>query len=124
MIDHGLIFGGNKWEIVDAPEYGLCRDKRIYALIPSMDVLENEVARIMALIKTDELHDAAAKLPRSWFADGDEKALAELFVKINKRREHLPFLVAHQWHTVQSRWASSANQKNSSRLPIVPVFVH
>ena len=78
----------------------------------------------MDAITRDELYDATANLPKTWFADGDKKALSDLLIKVDKRRQHLPRLLAHQWQSIQSRWLSSSSRKDSPHIQFVPALVH
>ena len=93
LIDHGMSFAGSQWELVDAPMFGLCMQRGIYLIVDMQNSCEQAVSRIEAITE-DALHAATEGVPSTWFSPGDDECLANLFVRLQRRKDHLRSLVS------------------------------
>jgi hypothetical protein len=95
LIDHGMSFAGNEWELPDSTRYGLYIDRSAYSSLNMKGASEEALSRIEAFTESD-LYAAADDLPSCWFADEDYDGLAKLLGLLDLRRSLLrPVVLRH-----------------------------
>jgi hypothetical protein len=99
LIDHGMSFAGNRWELADAPMFGLCIQREIYSIIDMQNFCEEALSRIEAITEA-ALYEAAEDIPSAWFSPGDDECLANLFVRLQRRKTDLRSLVSRHLEIV------------------------
>lgn len=91
LIDHGLSFGGSRWEICDGPLAGLHSDRSIYN-DPTFEFECNAaVERIQQL--PEEAFSIEQEIPPEWLEDGDSNDLIRLLEILCERRSNLHAIV-------------------------------
>jgi hypothetical protein len=93
LIDHGMSFAGSQWELADAPMFGLCTQRGIYSIVDMQNFCEEALSRIEAITEGD-LYASADDIPSAWFSPGDYDCLANLFVRLQRRKSNLRSLVS------------------------------
>jgi hypothetical protein len=93
LIDHGMSFAGSQWELADAPMFGLCIQRGIYSMVHVQNFYQEALSCIEAITE-DALYAAAEDIPSAWFSPGDYDCLANLFLKLQRRKTHLRSLVS------------------------------
>jgi hypothetical protein len=73
LIDHGMSFDGNQWELANAPTFDRYILSRMYSMIQVQAFYEEVLPRIEAINNT-ALCAAAEGVPSSWFSPGDYEA--------------------------------------------------
>jgi hypothetical protein len=99
LIDHGMSFDGNQWELANAPTFDRCSLSRMYSMIQVQAVYEEVLPRIEAINNT-ALCAAAEGVPSAWFSPGDYECLANLFVRLQRRQSDLRSLVSRHLEMV------------------------
>ena len=92
LIDHGLMFAGQRWELGDVPGHGLYMDRTVYSSPDTLMICDKAIERLRMLTE-DQLHAAAEGIPSDWFSSGDRDALTQLFKKVQARAARLPTFV-------------------------------
>jgi hypothetical protein len=100
LIDNGMSFAGNQWEVLDSPQYGLYMDRSVYSVLEMTAVCRETLFRIDSLTETD-LYAAAQHVPGCWFADNDYDALAKLFALLERRRSRLGSVISRHLETLE-----------------------
>jgi hypothetical protein len=93
LIDNGMSFAGCQWELADAPMFGLCIQRGIYSIIDMQNFCEEALSRIEAITEA-ALYASAEDIPSAWFSPGDDECLANLFVRLQRRKADLRSLVS------------------------------
>ncbi len=93
LIDHGLSFGGSRWELSDTDLQGLYHDRSIYSGPNVQDDSHAAVDRIERLPE-DALFLADRDVPAEWFANGDREQVIRLMELLSNRRVTLHDSVA------------------------------
>lgn len=92
LIDHGYCFGALEWNPnLAAPGHGFLIDKRIYGLVQASE-FRMAIDRLQRLSSMD-IEDAILTAPKEFLSSGDEQALSELLVKVQRRQSRLEELV-------------------------------
>ncbi len=92
MIDHGYIFNGPHWELINSPVQGLYTRKLVYNNVRSLDDFQPWLDRI-GYFPEDVLDEALRQIPPSWIA-GEEDQLEKLLEMLLRRRKQVPDLIA------------------------------
>jgi hypothetical protein len=92
LIDHGLVFAGQRWNLEDVPGYGLYMDRAVYDF-PGSQIICDKAIEMMRALTADQLHDASQDVPPNWFSNSDKDALARLFDQVQARAARLPIFV-------------------------------
>lgn len=85
LIDHGLSFGGSRWELSQTVLQGLYYDVSVYST-PSFEAECHNAADKIQILPEESVHSAGQNVPAEWFADGDREDLARLTDALLKRR--------------------------------------
>ena len=93
FIDHGWIFGGSLWELLDTPGHGLAFPNSIYAMLDMRALTMAAVERVQAISGSD-CQLAMGDVPDSWFGPEDRECLDKLMVKLERRKSGLRSLVS------------------------------
>lgn len=99
MIDHGMIFAGQRWEFLDIPTYGVYRDRAVYALDDTSAAC-CEAIKIISKLSRDHLDAAVQDIPSSWLAGGDTVRLKELVEQVQFRAARIQTLVHRHLETL------------------------
>jgi hypothetical protein len=91
MIDHGFVFNGPHWELVDVPLQGLALRPSVYAGVKSWDDFQPWLDQVVHFPE-EVIDQARRQIPPQWL-QGDESALDELLERLLKRRERVPDLI-------------------------------
>jgi hypothetical protein len=92
MMDHGYIFDGPQWSFSDSPLQGLYFRPSVYRQVRSLDEFQPWLDRVVHF--PEEVVDNAQKqIPPEWLAE-DGPALETLLLKLMRRRERVPDLIA------------------------------
>jgi len=91
MIDHGMAFGGHRWEFRDAPRAGLHLDHGVYRRFTSLSDFEPWIARVDR-IEEAFFQNVGRSIPEEWL-NSDRAELGRLFERLLVRKKMLPFLV-------------------------------
>ena len=118
FIDHGMILGGNAWEVKGSKEDFTYFDRLVYLNIDVHSHCERIVARIEDFT-VEDLFDMAAGLPETWFARGDYDVFASLCTSLDRRKKHLHTLVNEQLSSIGQDYSerSSVQPSHSDSLP-------
>jgi hypothetical protein len=108
LIDHGMSFAGSQWELADAPMFGLCMERGICSIVQGQNFYEEALSRIET-ITADALYAASEGVPSAWFSPGDYECLADLFVRLQRRKTDLRFLVSRHLEIVTDSLAPIAH---------------
>jgi hypothetical protein len=92
LIDHGMTFGGSRWELQDIPQHGLYMDRTVYALVDTPTISDEAVDSIRLLSK-DGLNAAAEGIPSGWFSKGENNILGQLFEQLQTRAAGLEHVI-------------------------------
>src|SRR5581483_1963867 len=92
LIDHGMSFGGTRWEFSDAPFHGVYYDRSIYDPDTLTIDCHAAVAQIRALPES-AISAASQDVPLEWFEAGDRDKLARLLEALVSRRAKLDEIV-------------------------------
>jgi hypothetical protein len=95
FIDHGLVFGGSKWEISDLAGPSLYFDRKVYSMIDTAFNCEEGV-QALASVSEDELRSTARDIPSEWLGPMDLDRLVQLFTILHKRRERIRTLISER----------------------------
>jgi hypothetical protein len=93
FIDHGWIFGGQAWELLDTPGHALAFPKTIYSMLDMRALTMAAVERVQA-ISGGELQLVLEDIPDTWFGPEDRECFAKLLVKLDQRKSGLHLLVS------------------------------
>lgn len=96
MIDHGMIFGGSRWDLLDLPGREFYFDREIYSMVNTDAICDQAIRDLDNLVTEEALFEAARDIPGEWFASDDYDALANLFLRLLRRKAQLRALVANQ----------------------------
>ena len=88
LIDHGLSFGGSRWELADAGAGGLYFDRSIYERDTTELECHSAVDRIQKL-PDDVLFSIEREIPREWLHGNDEDEMSRLLTLLSGRRNKL-----------------------------------
>jgi hypothetical protein len=94
LIDHGLMFAGQRWQLEDVPGYGLYTDRGVYGF-PDTQIICDKAIEMIRTLTADQLHAATEGIPSDWFSSGDGDALIRLLHDVQARAARLPFFVRH-----------------------------
>jgi hypothetical protein len=108
LIDHGMSFAGSQWELADAPMFGLCIQREIYSIVQVQNFYEEALSRIET-ITADALYAASEGVPSAWLSPGDYECLADLFVRLQRRKTDLRLLVSRHLEIVTDSLAPIAH---------------
>lgn len=92
LIDSGLMFAGQRWEVGDVPGHGLYMDRVVYGS-PDTQIICDKAIEMMRKLTEDQLHAASQGIPSDWFSSGDRDALTQLFKEVQARAARLPNVV-------------------------------
>ncbi len=92
LIDHGLSFGGSRWELNDAPLAGLFHDHSIYADSGFETASHACVDRIQQLPEKG-LFSIESEVPAGWLQPGDRDQMTRLLELLCNRRGKLHNIV-------------------------------
>lgn len=92
MIDHGLSFGGSRWEVSDSPLNGLFYDRSIYDHPAFEAECHVAVARIQNLPESS-FSSLEEEIPPEWLAPGDREEMTRLLELLCGRRRKLHGIV-------------------------------
>jgi hypothetical protein len=87
LIDHGLSFGGSRWEICDGALNGLYRDRSIYDDPGFESACQDAIERIQQLPE-EALLSIEQEIPPEWL-DGEREELTRLLALLGERRTKL-----------------------------------
>ena len=93
FIDQGMVLGGSRWELGDAPQHGLALPRSIYSMI-EMRMLTSRAVEAIQAIPHATLQAASEDVPAEWFGPGDRECLATLLGGLVRRQVSLPALVS------------------------------
>lgn len=85
LIDHGLTFGGSRWEFSDRPMAGLFVDRSIYNRPELETIFHSTVDRIQELPE-ENLESIGQEVPADWLAGNDGEEVSRLIEALAKRR--------------------------------------
>jgi hypothetical protein len=85
LIDHGLSFGGSRWEICDGALNGLYHDRSIYEHPALEDACQDVIERIRRL-PDEALFSIEKEIPPEWLEGQDREQLTRLFTILCERR--------------------------------------
>ncbi len=88
LIDHGLSFGGSRWEMSDRPLNGLYHDRSVYDTPAAGNLCHAAVDRIQELPE-EALFSMAPDIPEQWLKPGDREELTRLLELLCDRRTKL-----------------------------------
>lgn len=92
MIDHGYVFNGPHWELINSPVQGLYTRKSVYNAVRSVENFQPWLDRVENF--PDFVLDGALKtLPPQWL-DGDDSDLERVLLQLLKRRKRIRDLLA------------------------------
>ncbi|MGH9618593.1 MAG: hypothetical protein ACRD45_02630 [Bryobacteraceae bacterium] len=92
MIDHGLSFGGSRWEVSDSPLNGLFYDRSVYDHPAFEAECHAAVARIQDLPESS-FSSVKEEIPPEWLAPGDREEMTRLLELLCGRRRNLHGIV-------------------------------
>lgn len=92
MIDHGLSFGGSRWEVSDSPLHGLFYDRSVYEDPAFKGECHAAVARIQDLPEKS-FSSIKDEIPPEWLAPGDREEMTRLLELLCGRRRKLDGIV-------------------------------
>lgn len=92
LIDHGLSFGGSRWEMFDGALNGLYHDRSIYDSPTLAAECHAAVDRIRALPETS-LFAIEDEIPPEWLEPGDRPDMTRLLELLCERRTKLHVLI-------------------------------
>lgn len=92
MIDHGLSFGGSRWEVSDSPLNGLFYDRSVYKDPAFEAECHAAVARIQDLPESS-FSSIEEEIPPEWLAPGDREEMTRLLELLCGRRRKLHGIV-------------------------------
>lgn len=101
MIDHGQIFQGQEWAFHDSPMQGLYERTIAYGKNLSLEACEPWLSALRRM-GTDVFEELLSLVPPAWIA-GDEQDLRHLLVRLARRRDLVPQLVAESIVLLQNR---------------------
>ena len=85
LIDHGLSFGGSRWELCDLPLAGLFHDRSIYANPDFATISHLNVDRIQQLSE-ETLFSIQQDIPEEWLQAKDRDEMSRLLEALAKRQ--------------------------------------
>jgi hypothetical protein len=85
LIDHGLSFGGSRWEICDGALNGLYHDRSIYEHPGLEDVCQEAIERIRRL-PDEALFSIEKEIPPEWFEGEDREQFTRMLAILCDRR--------------------------------------
>ena len=88
LIDHGLSFGGSRWELGDLALAGLFVDRSIYAQPDFAAITHSNVDKIQQLPQ-DILFSIEQEIPDDWFQPKDREEMTRLLDALVKRQATL-----------------------------------
>ena len=88
LIDHGLSFGGSRWELSDSVAHGLYSDRSIYERSTTEAECHSAVDRIQDLPE-DVLFSIEREIPREWMQGDDREQMSRLLALLCGRRNKL-----------------------------------
>lgn len=88
LIDHGLSFGGSRWELRDTALQGLYSDRSIYTGTDFEAECHGAADRI-AQLGDAALISAEREIPAEWLATGDREQMTQLTEGLSRRKESL-----------------------------------
>ena len=107
MIDNGSVFAGSDWAFRESAIQGLYARRAVYGRDLSIGVFKPWLQALTEM-RFDLLDAAVAELPPDWIR-GDERALAGLLARLDRRRSRVPAMVEE---------AIQSLRVNCSRLPL------
>ena len=91
MVDHGFVFGGPAWKLMDSPLLGLYFRPKVYKDIKRLEDFDPWISRIQNFPES-VIDRAIREIPSSWLA-GDEDALDNLLRQLIRRCRRVPELL-------------------------------
>lgn len=88
LIDHGLSFGGSRWEFSDTARSALYFDRSLYAGSATQGDFEAIIDRIQKLPQ-ETLFSIEREIPAEWLARGDRQEVSRLLELLDDRRTKL-----------------------------------
>jgi hypothetical protein len=85
LIDHGLSFGGSRWELSDLGPAGLFHDRTIYAQPEFAAISHLNVDKIQQLSK-ETLFSIEREIPEDWVQPKEREEIARLLEALAKRQ--------------------------------------
>jgi len=86
MVDHGLCFGGFRWDFPDCPAQGLHSPPIVYGSIRSFRTFEPWLDRLEREVDATALSSAAQEIPTEWYGE-DKSSLSRLLDELDHRRK-------------------------------------
>lgn len=107
LIDHGLCFNGDRWNLPDSPLYGIYHSPAAYAHIAGWHSFQPWLDRIESL-SDDAIFSAAIGVPQHWYGDRIAvKSLLERLIRRQKRLRELLWLVKSSPFRPFPNWTQS-----------------
>lgn len=100
MIDHGMAFGGDRWELLDTPLHGLYWNRDVYSMI-NMRVICEDTLRLFAHMSDADLSSAFDDIPGPWLSERDRDDFRRLLSQVQRRRAGLGALVLRHLESLQ-----------------------
>ncbi len=88
LIDHGLSFGGSRWEMSDDTLNGLYHDRSVYDSPGTAHLCHAAVDRIQEL-REEDLSSLVPDIPEEWLKAGDREEVTRLLELLCYRRAKL-----------------------------------
>jgi hypothetical protein len=93
MIDHGSVFSGKDWEILDQASNGQYYDPKIYSMFDMHTACGNAM-QALAQINEDDWFSFSAQIPGMWLDEQDYGALVKLFACLQTRISNVETLIS------------------------------
>jgi hypothetical protein len=93
FVDHGMLFGGSRWNINEDFESGLYWDRRVYGMI-DLPFLWCQAANALSSATDMDFLEEVSELPDSWFDGTDKHALVQLTRLVRSRKQRLHSLIS------------------------------
>jgi hypothetical protein len=93
FIDHGMILGGDRWELRDAPVDGIYFRREVYSYMDLQVLVEESICRLETISEASLLCTLEG-IPSAWFDKGDRESFVILLGKLHQRQSKMRSIIA------------------------------